>query len=585
MKNLLMFLGVLVLSFTNYAQNLIKHSVKAGESIESIAKLYKVSISDIYASNANVTSSLVVDSILVIPELTLVKLDTLVVEKVFDSYKIHKVRRKETLFSISQKYNVSIEDLNDHNKSLQYKKLRRGKKLNIPVFKKIKRQNEEGQFSYYTVKASEGFYRLEKKLGLSKELLMTLNPELENDGLKLGMVLKVPKSSINDIENTFISTTSLRDSLKDLSPKNLALLLPFKTKSIDLDSLELAKEQLSRDGYINIATDFYSGVIVAIDSVKQLGISVNLDVFDTNANALDLKTILDHTDFSKFDVVLGPISLQNLELTAQYLSSDSLPVVSPFVKLKSSYSNLFQSIPEPEWLRNKMVSYVKTDTIPHQTLIIHDSKSKATANYLKTVFPSATLMKSKIDNKDVEQFYLMLEDIQKVLLSGRTIVFLESNNEGFISNVTSMLNAMNGITVVVDDEDNEIEVEREIILMTTSYNRSFEGLNVSNYDLSNLHFQYPSVNYNMELPEAFNQKYLAQFGTFPNKYAIRGFDLTMDVLLRLSNFGTLFENSSNIQTSYIANKFKYTRNNSGGYKNETGFILKHKDLEIIKVQD
>ena len=104
---------------------------------------------------------------------------------------------------MSQKYNVSIEDLNDHNKSLQYKKLRRGKKLNIPVFKKIKRQNEEGQFSYYTVKASEGFYRLEKKLGLSKELLMTLNPELENDGLKLGMVLKVPKSSINDIENTF----------------------------------------------------------------------------------------------------------------------------------------------------------------------------------------------------------------------------------------------------------------------------------------------------------------------------------------------------------------------------------------------
>ena len=31
----------------------------------------------------------------------------------------------------------------------------------------------------------------------------------------------------------------------------------------------------------------------------------------------------------------------------------------------------------------------------------------------------------------------------------------------------------------------------------------------------------------------FEQRYITQFGTFPNKYAIRGFDLTMDILLRL----------------------------------------------------
>jgi len=169
-----------------------------------------------------------------------------------------------------------------------------------------------------------------------------------------------------------------------------------------------------------------------------------------------------------------------------------------------------------------------------------------------------------------------------VLLSGRTIVFLESDNESFISNVTSMLNSMNGIT---RKSRGRRKIEREIILMTTFYNKSFEGLYVSNYDLSNLHFHYPSVNYNMDLSESFKQKYLIQFGTYPNKYAIRGFDLTMDILLRLRNFGTLFENSLNIKTSYIANKFKYARQLNGSYKNETGFILKYQDLEIIKVQD
>ena len=643
MKHFLIFLGTILFSISSYAQNLKTHNVKTGETVESIAQLYKISTADIYALNPDAFSGIAIDSELIIPESFLDRLNSPLAEREIESYKVHKVRRKETLFSIAQIYNITIQDLKTHNERLRNKKLRSGKKIYIPIFKENsdpaynsslqlytvlakegkwriaykfgisvpqlealnpnlgaslnegqqlnvpniivsdKKQIEEDQFGYYIVKASEGFYRLEKKLGLSKELLVSLNPELEIEGLKLGMVLRVPKSSVKDIETALVFTTTLSDGLVDLTVKNIGLLLPFKTKSIDSDSLFLAREQLKRDGYINLSTDFYSGVAIAIDSAKQLGISVNLDVFDTNAKALDVKTILNETDFSKYDLILGPITSKNLELTAQHVLKDNIPVVSPFVNSKKSYSNLFQTIPDLDWMRSKMVSYVKTDTIPHRTLIIYDSKNTSTVTYLKKAFPSASLITSKTDKDGVEQFYLMLEDVQKVLLPGRTIVFLESNNEGFVSNVTSMLNAMNGLTTLVDD--NETEIQRDILLMTTSKNKAFEGKNVSNYDLSNLHFQYPAINFNMELASAFQEKYLIKFGTFPNKYAIRGFDLTMDLLLRLSRFGTLYERATDIQTSYIGNKFKYTLQPNGGYKNEAGFILKYDDLEIIKVQD
>ncbi len=93
------------------------------------------------------------------------------------------------------------------------------------------------------------------------------------------------------------------------------------------------------------------------------------------------------------------------------------------------------------------------------------------------------------------------------LLSGRTLVFVESNNEGFVSNITSMLNAMNGITVLIRMKTiMKREIERDIVLMTTSKNRAFEGINVSNYDLSNLHFQYPSVNFDSQLSDAFQER-------------------------------------------------------------------------------
>ena len=646
MKKFLIVLGIVAFSSFGYAQNLKTHRVQVGESIESVAKRYKITVADIYALNPDAKSNFSVDTVLIIPE-SIVSNSTANTEVVKElvSYKVYKVRRKETLFGIAQKFEVTVDEIKAHNKELYSKSLRKGDKIYIPQFKMKPKQVstqiiqkytvlpkegkwriaykfgisvpelealnptigpylKEGQqlnvpnildtekkvietdeYGYYTVKATEGFFRLEKKLGLTKSQLETLNPELIDQGLKLGMVLKIPKQNIQKIASESFPVVNLSDSLVDFSSKKIALLLPFKTKSIDFDSLKLAKSQLKRDGYINISTDFYAGVVTAIDSAKRLGISTELEVFDTNAEPLNLKSILLQTNFSNYDAILGPITSQNLELTAKYVQSDSVPVVSPFVKTKAIYPNLFQTIPDENWMRTKLVNYVKSDTIPHQTLIIHDSKNLATADYLKAQFPESSLLTSKQNEEGLEQFFLMLEDVQKALLSGRTFVFLESNNVGFVSNITSMLNAMNGITVLKDEEDNETEIERDIVLMTTSKNRAFEGVNISNYDLSNLHFQYPSVNFVSRFSDAFEQRFVQEFGTFPNKYAIRGFDITMDILLRLSRFGTLYSDTSSFQTTYLENKFQYVLQPYGGYKNEAGYILKYEDLHIIKVQD
>ena len=107
------------------------------------------------------------------------------------------------------------------------------------------------------------------------------------------------------------------------------------------------------------------------------------------------------------------------------------------------------------------------------------------------------LLTSQRDDEGKEQFYIQFETVQKALQPGRTLVFLETNNEGFASNVTSMLNGLNGITLQKDeeDEDVEFEVERELTLMTTNRNKAFMGSNISNTDLSNLNFQFPSVHF------------------------------------------------------------------------------------------
>ena len=629
------------------AQTLRTHTVDAKDTLETIAHRYGVIPEDILVLNPDAKDHLAVGKVLVIPNPIEKKTNETTQIKELVSYKVHRVKRKETLYSIAKKYNTTVKELKKHNqqlytKALQFKDkiyvpkyktktvavvpqavktytvlpkegkwrvaykfgisvqelealnpsmgavLRVGQQLNVPNIDTEKEQDvKDERYGFYEVLPKEGFYRLYKKLGIAQDVLEQLNPGLAESGLKVGMVLKVPKTSIEGVDLSALEETKLTDQLKFLRPKSVALLLPFKVNSIDFDSIKLAKQQIQRDGYIRISTEFYAGVEMALDSAQRLGISVALDVFDTEASPQTTNRLLRTNDFSKYDFILGPLTQKNNNTVAQALQSTNTAVVSPFVKFTQRADNLIQTIPDDEWMAEKLLRHAQKDTIPHQTLIISDSKSIKRAKKIQTVYPNATLLTSQRDDEGKEQFYIQFETVQKALQPGRTLVFLETNNEGFASNVTSMLNGLNGITLQKDeeDEDVEFEVERELFLMTTNRNKAFMGSNISNTDLSNLNFQFPSVHFYKEDLNSFTKNYKQRFGAYPTRYATRGFDLTLDLLLRLAAYDSVFEQLTTIQTNYLENKFKYTQGVNGGYVNQSAYILKYDNLFIVKVED
>ena len=124
-------------SFFMNAQDFKTHKVKQGETIETIAKSYLITVSDIYALNPDAKKKLDVDTVLIIPS-SKVKNEPLVEEsKEVIDYKTHKTKRKETLYSISKKYNVEIDEIKKYNTFLYANNLRKGDKLKIPRYKTI----------------------------------------------------------------------------------------------------------------------------------------------------------------------------------------------------------------------------------------------------------------------------------------------------------------------------------------------------------------------------------------------------------------------------------------------------------------
>jgi len=136
MKKFLIVLGIVSFSCFGYAQNLKTHRVQVGESVESIAELYKITAADIYALNPDAKSNFTVQTVLIIPESFVSKSTTSEPVKELVSYKVYKVRRKETLFGIAQKFKVTVEEIKAHNKELYSKSLRKGDKIYIPQFVK-----------------------------------------------------------------------------------------------------------------------------------------------------------------------------------------------------------------------------------------------------------------------------------------------------------------------------------------------------------------------------------------------------------------------------------------------------------------
>lgn len=649
MKKLLIVLSFVCCTKIS-AQSYRTHEVSFGDTIEKIAKKFMVTPHDIIALNPDVILSLEPNMVLIIPNSKFLSNPVEVEDIQLVGYISHKVKRKETIYSISKKYNVSVDDIKKYNINLYSENLRKGDKLKIPEFSKIKTMSilsntikkyqvlpKEGKwriaykfgisipeledmnpqmsdflkagqeinvpnvaysnekhievnYDYYTVLAKEGYYRLKLKLGLDKDKLISLNPKLASSELKEGMVLKVPKNTANNVDLIDANYTKLANSMTNFKTKRLAAMIPFQLNRIDFDSLHIVKKQIQNDRLLSISLDFYSGVLMALDSVKHLGLSVELDVYDTKARGSEISKIINVNDFSQYDAVIGPFISDNFDIAANMLQRNNTAIVSPLTVAKNLYQNVFQTIPTDALLINKMVNYVKRDTTEYGIVIIADHTHRASSNAIKTEFEGAEQVFSRRNQEGKEAFYILREDLEEILPEGKSYVFLETTNEGFVSNVSSMLNGFNGINIIKaeEEEEEDIEIEREIIMITSNRNsRAYEGQNVSNFDLSNLQFQYASYNreYNTEEPNSFVKKYERQYQGLPTKYAIRGFDLTFDILLRLAYADDLFQASeSDIQTQYIENKFKYVKTLLGGYYNEAAFIMKYKELKIIEVK-
>ena len=171
--------------------NMFMYTVKKGDSLWNIAKVYNTSVEDIKKLNYLTSNDLYIGQVLRIPEIFTKEEDFYVPE-----YTNYVVKKGDNLYSIARKYNISVDTIIQDN-ALKNTTLSIGQNLKIREETSSLEEcfGEEytpptDNYITYTVKRGDSLYKIAQAYNTSVSEIMKLN-NLSSNLLNIGQILKI----------------------------------------------------------------------------------------------------------------------------------------------------------------------------------------------------------------------------------------------------------------------------------------------------------------------------------------------------------------------------------------------------------
>ena len=564
----------LALKAQQLPDSFISHKVKKRETVFGITRSYNISERQLIEYNPLLEKlGLRRRMILRIPVYKHKKkevFDTLVVED--QNTQIYIVKPKETKWRIAYNFKMTIPELEAINPEIK-QGLISGQQIKVPLTTTLTlSQTWNSKYNYYTVRPKDGYYRIEKKIGVTQTVLDSLNPQISELGLQAGMVLRVPVEAMGEFrieDDLLVEKLSLLDSINEFKTVNLGVLLPFKANEIKYDSIEDTQRLFQTRNLHTISTDFYSGILLAADTLSKRGIPIKLNTFDTENSISKVNRIINNDYLLGSDFIIGPLIPSNFDFLSSKQKLLKTPKVAPLstnpISLRPA---VFQSVTSKDFLRARMFDYLDRELNRKDNIVlVVDSINRPVESELLKLFPKATILRPERSN------YLMPELVDSLLVDSLpNRVILESQDFSLISSASSQMSA----------QQSDL---REVQLFTTYRGNAYENQSLSRKQLGSLNFTYTaaSLPYRLGTYNDFQKRYIKAFGKPPSRTAIRAYDLTMDLVLRFAFTGDLEKIDTLGETDYEENRFLYRRQNNS-FINTGYFLLQHRELDVIELK-
>ncbi len=568
------------------------HTVTKGQSLYSISSMYNVPISDIVKLNPGSDERIKVGQALKIPQTSAEN------QVVF-----HTIQAGETLYKLSVKHGVSVERICRANPGLSVKNFRVGQVIAIPPKSKatseVTTQTPAPAPQVQTtpseplkpkcrdmhkIQRKETVYSISRMYGITEEELMAANPEIKNKKLKKGKFLCIPYAQKKVVETPKAPTQQEDSTLTDaqLFDKNkkeskkiatikAAVVLPFNT-----DGTGTKDEQVRM-------VEYYEGFLMAVDSLKEKGVSIDLYTYDSGKTTASVKQILNKPEMKTMDIIFGPAHADQVKPMAEFAEKNNLRLVVPFTSKGDDVFNnpsVYQINTPQSYLYSEVYEHYLRK-FPNAHVVFLDANTGHTdkADFIKGL--KEELKSRQMTFKELKGEDINPEGMKLVVDSLRENVIIPTSGRN-----VALIKILPQMIVTSREHPNynmKLFGYPEWQTYTDDHLASFFELDTYFYSSFYTNNLFPEA---IRFINAYRKWYSKDMAnTFP-KYGMLGFDTAYFFLLGLHKYGSNFEDNMNqMMITPIQTGFKFDRvNNWGGFINRKVFFVNFtKNFELIKL--
>ena len=144
---------------------------------------------------------------------------------------------------------------------------------------------------------------------------------------------------------------------------NVVVLLPFMTHLMGPSGIPSKSK---------MAIEYYTGMKVAFKSLQEEGINLNVKVYDEQADTSVVMRLLESSELRNADLILGPVSSDNLLQVSNFSRVHGIPMISPLSSKDVSVCNpnFFQINPSVTTHCEAVVRYALTQSSSPNVIII-----------------------------------------------------------------------------------------------------------------------------------------------------------------------------------------------------------------------
>lgn len=363
--------------------------------------------------------------------------------------------------------------------------------------------------------------------------------------------------------------------VKPLTNAKIAVLLPFNTQYfVTTDSVGNPKKQVPSNS--NLAIEFYQGLQLAIQDNQQATIPIEFTFYDTQKNDARLSDIINKTEVSNADIIIGPVFNSGLKIINEKFKSSKTILFSPLSagdNASIDNPNFFQFRPSFYTHALNALKYLKQNTLTEQLIIINKSTTNEMQNAQK-VYEANRMLNNPFR---IQQFVCNENTLTTSvdgtvftnLLADNSIIYIASADEAFVKSIVSELQNYRN---------------KKIQLVGNTF---WQGFKFDAQLLSNLNCVITTpffVNYKDEKTNSFKDNMVKTFSDLPSDYVFAGYDLGTYIIQYINEYrNTDFNKSAKGLSTDIDFQLIKNSNSVSRKENMKLHVLKYQNTDLVKV--